>query len=88
MDEAVKRAQQWLNTTYEGKKGYNAITADGIIGAGTIKAMIIALQIEEGDANPDGVFGKNTAANCPELSEGYNRCHTSLLPAVTTCTLL
>lgn len=71
MDEAVKRAQTWLNDTYNGKKGYSTITADGIIGAGTIKALIIALQIEEGDSNPDGIFGKNTAANCPELSKGY-----------------
>lgn len=71
MDEAVKRAQTWLNDTYEGKKGYTLITADGIIGAGTIKALIIALQIEEGDANPDGIFGKNTAAKCPELKLGY-----------------
>ncbi len=71
MDEAVKRSQTWLNDTYNGKKGYSTITADGIIGAGTIKALIIALQIEEGDSNPDGIFGKNTAANCPELSKGY-----------------
>lgn len=61
MDEAVKRAQTWLNDTYNGKKGYSTITADGIIGAGTITALIIALQIEEGDSNPDGIFGKNTA---------------------------
>ena len=71
MDEAVKRAQVWLNTTYKGKKGYTEIETDGIIGAGTVKALIIALQIEEGDANPDGIFGQNTAKNCPELSEGY-----------------
>lgn len=57
--------------TYNEKKGYSTITADGIIGAGTIKALIIALQIEEGDSNPDGIFGKNTAVNCPELSKGY-----------------
>ncbi|MCI9298655.1 MAG: DUF1906 domain-containing protein [Lachnospiraceae bacterium] len=61
MDEAVKRAQTWLNDTYNGKKGYSTITDDGIIDAGTIKALIIALQIEEGDSNPDGIFGKNTA---------------------------
>lgn len=71
MDQAVKNAQEWLNETYTGEKGYTPISEDGIIGAGTIKALIIALQIEEGDTNPDGIFGKNTSSNCPELSEGY-----------------
>lgn len=71
MDEAVKRAQTWLNDTYNGKKGYSTITDDGIIGAGTIKALIIALQIEEGDSNPDGIFGKNTAGRpSRQLSKG------------------
>lgn len=71
MDQAVQNAQRWLNATYTGKKGYTPITEDGIIGAGTVKALIIAVQIEEGDTNPDGIFGKNTAANFPTLSDGY-----------------
>lgn len=70
-DDRVRAAQQWLNDTYTGKTGYTPITVDGFIGAGTVKALIIALQIEEGDAKPDGIFGNNTKKNCPELSEGY-----------------
>lgn len=70
-DERVRDAQEWLNDTYSGKTGYSPIEEDGIIGAGTVKALIIALQIEEGETNPDGIFGNNTKAKCPELSEGY-----------------
>ncbi|WP_299229949.1 glycoside hydrolase domain-containing protein [uncultured Bacteroides sp.] len=71
MDEAVLNAQKWLNATYNGKNGYSVIDEDGMIGSGTVKALIIALQIEEGETNPDGIFGKNTASKCPELSSGY-----------------
>ena len=69
-DERVKDAQEWLNDTYTGKAGYTPIAEDGIIGAGTVKALIIALQIEEGE-KPDGIFGNGTKAKCPEMSEGY-----------------
>ncbi|MDD6796651.1 MAG: DUF1906 domain-containing protein [Clostridiaceae bacterium] len=69
MDDKVYQTQRWLNTTYKNKPGYSAIPDDGITGWGTMKALIIALQIELGIDSPNGVFGPSTTkkfnALCP-----------------------
>ncbi|MCR5608939.1 MAG: DUF1906 domain-containing protein [Lachnospiraceae bacterium] len=67
-DVKVLEAQQWLNATYTGKKGYVVIPEDGVIGQGTVKALIRALQIETGDSAPDGIFGNGTIKRCPTVA--------------------
>lgn len=69
MDQKVLAAQEWLNATYSGKPGYTPITADGITGQGTVKALIIALQNEIGISSPNGTFGPATTSACPTLSK-------------------
>lgn len=68
MDAAVLSVQIWLNKTYKGKPGYTPIAEDGITGWGTVKALTIALQIEEGISSPNGNFGPSTRRLCPTLS--------------------
>lgn len=68
MDSAVLNVQIWLNKTYKGRLGYKPIAEDGITGWGTVKALIIALQIEEGISSPNGNFGPSTRKLCPTLS--------------------
>lgn len=68
MDAAVLSVQIWLNKTYKGKAGYKPIAEDGITGWGTVKALTVALQIEEGIASPNGNFGPSTRRLCPTLS--------------------
>lgn len=69
MDQRVKEVQQWLNNTYQGKTGYNAISEDGITGSGTCAAIIRALQIEVGITSPNGVFGPGTIAATPIIGK-------------------
>ena len=69
-DIKVLAAQKWLNETYTGKFTYTPVEEDGIIGSATIKALIIALQIELGIGNnSSGFFGPATASMCPEISK-------------------
>lgn len=60
MDIWVLRTQQWLNTTYTGRHGYNVIEENGNTGWSTIYALTRALQIEEGIADPVDNFGPTT----------------------------
>lgn len=69
-DVMVLQTQQWLNKTYTGKNGYTPIYEDGVTGGGTVKALIIALQIELGIASPNGNFGPATTEAFRELSIG------------------
>lgn len=72
MDEAVLRAQKWVNDNYLSKNGYATIAEDGITGQNTVKALIIALQIEIGVSSPNGTFGPATTSLCPTLSKNIN----------------
>ena len=72
VDEMVLAVQQWVNSEYSGKNGFNEIEADGRTGWNTIGALITALQIEEGISEPNGVFGPRTAAICPTISINSN----------------
>ncbi|HWT73914.1 MAG TPA: glycoside hydrolase domain-containing protein [Mobilitalea sp.] len=68
-DVKVLEAQQWLNQTYTGKYTYVPVTEDGITGASTVKALIIALQIELGmGSSSNGSFGPTTTSKCPIIS--------------------
>lgn len=60
-DPWVQDVQIWYNTEYRGKNGYTEIDEDGIVGPGTCKALIRALQIELGVPGPNGTFGPTTA---------------------------
>lgn len=62
MDTWVLKTQQWLNSTYSGKYGYNDIEENGKTGWSTIYALIRALQIEQGISEPSDNFGSQTAA--------------------------
>ena len=56
MDIWVLKTQQWLNKPYTGKYGYNTIEENGQTGWDTIYALLRALQIEEGIAEPADNF--------------------------------
>lgn len=60
MDEMVLEAQEWLNSTYSWHQYYIPCDSDGIIGQGTMKSFICALQIALGVNYPDGDFGPQT----------------------------
>lgn len=68
MDINVFQTQTWLNKNYQGIGGYKVITADGITGWGTMKALITALQIEIKIPLPNGNFGPGTKAAFKGLS--------------------
>lgn len=72
MDEAVLRAQKWVNETYLRNNGYAEITEDGITGQNTVKALTIALQLELGIQGANGTFGPATEKLCPTLSKNVN----------------
>ncbi|RBP59922.1 peptidoglycan hydrolase-like protein with peptidoglycan-binding domain [Alkalibaculum bacchi] len=67
-DIKVYEAQDWLNSTYLGRYGYNYIKPDGITGWYTIYALTRALQIELGISEPSDNFGSQTMTACPILS--------------------
>lgn len=68
MDIMVLRAQEWVNKTYKGKHGYEPVEETGKTGWPTMRALIRALQIEEGISGPNGSFGPSTTKNCPTVS--------------------
>lgn len=56
----VQKVQKWLNEEYRGRNGYVVISEDGIVGLGTCKALIRAMQLELGISTPNGTFGPAT----------------------------
>lgn len=68
MDVMVLKTQEWLNNTYTGRYGYEPIDLSensgirGQTGWTTIYALIRALQIEMGIAEPANNFGAGTTA--------------------------
>lgn len=79
MDEAVLRAQKWVNENYLKKNGFATISEDGITGQNTVKALIIALQIEIGISSPNGTFGPSTTSLCPTLSKNINAAASNIV---------
>ena len=61
-DPWVKEVQEWYNEEYKDRTGFVEITVDGIVGPGTCKALVRALQMELNLASPDGIFGNQTIA--------------------------
>lgn len=78
-DFLVQTVQEWYNNTYKGKTGYVKISEDGIVGPGTCKALIIALQIELGLSSIDGGFGANTAKAFSKVGINENTTNKNLI---------
>ncbi|WP_347835842.1 glycoside hydrolase domain-containing protein [Gracilibacillus sp. JCM 18860] len=60
-DPRVLEVQLWVNTTYEGKYGFNSAPENGKTGWSTVYALTRALQIELGISQPADNFGQGTS---------------------------
>ncbi|WP_243129636.1 glycoside hydrolase domain-containing protein [Clostridium sp. HBUAS56017] len=73
-DSKIRKVQQNLNRDYSSNGYFRAsiglVPCDGIYERITNKALIYALQIEEGIVEPNGNFGPATKARCPRLRLG------------------
>ncbi|WP_234931855.1 glycoside hydrolase domain-containing protein [Bacillus thuringiensis] len=69
MDEMVKKAQEWVNSTYKGRAGYKEIEVTGKTGWSTMGALTQALQLELGITETSTSCGPTTlkelAKKCP-----------------------
>lgn len=70
-DPKLRTIQQSLNRSYSNTIGL--IPCDGIYSKTTNKAMITAIQIEQGNPSQDGVWGSNTMSLLPTLSQGSTK---------------
>jgi peptidoglycan hydrolase-like protein with peptidoglycan-binding domain len=66
-DPKIREVQQNLNKDYHKYTGL--LSCDGLYSKPTNKALIYALQVEQGTV-PDGVFGTDTQKKCPVISPG------------------
>lgn len=66
-DYKIRNFQQWLNRNYEEYTGLNP--CDGVYGRNTNKALVYALQAEEGlpVSKATGNFGNTTKLCCPSI---------------------
>lgn len=66
-DYKIRNFQQWLNRNYEEYTGLNP--CDGVYGRNTNKALVLALQAEEGLplSEATGNFGEKTKSSCPTI---------------------
>ncbi|MDS0525357.1 DUF1906 domain-containing protein [Clostridium sp. SHJSY1] len=75
-DPNIRKVQQNLNHDYSSNKHFmediGILITDGLYGELTYKALVYALQIEEG-VNVDGQFGLTTQSYCPKLIEGSSK---------------
>lgn len=67
-DPKIRQIQQELNRDYH--KWIGLRPTDGRYGRDTCKALIYALQVEGGIAEPNGTFGPSTQASLPTLAPG------------------
>lgn len=84
-DESIRGFQQWLNNNYE---AYTGITpCDGVYGRNTNKALIYALQAEEGMpiGTANGNFGKATRLCCPTLPYTTSADSARIYPGTSDC---
>lgn len=72
-DSQIRLIQQRLNNKYNAYTGL--MPTNGVYVAATNKALIYALQAEEGmsTSTANGNFGSGTTSNCPTLSAGDTR---------------
>lgn len=71
-DANIRAFQQWMNQKYETYTGLNP--CDGVFGRNTNKALIYALQAEEGMPTTvaNGNFGNTTLLCCPDIPYNIN----------------
>ena len=55
-----RKSTKMVTQRVQGKTGYVVIGEDGIVGSGTCKALVRAIQIELGIGTPNGTFGPAT----------------------------
>jgi peptidoglycan hydrolase-like protein with peptidoglycan-binding domain len=55
-----RKSTKMVKQRVQGKNGYVVIGEDGIVGSGTCKALVRAIQIELGIGTPNGTFGPAT----------------------------
>lgn len=67
-DSKIREIQMCLNRDYH--KWIGLRPTDGRYGRDTNKALIYAIQVEEGIAEPNGTFGPQTQAKLPVLAPG------------------
>lgn len=72
-DSKIRTIQRNLNHNYY--KTVGVMPCDGYYSRSTNKALIYALQIEEGGFTPNGTFGPTTKSKCPTLSIGDSRAN-------------
>ncbi|NSB13567.1 peptidoglycan hydrolase-like protein with peptidoglycan-binding domain [Clostridium beijerinckii] len=76
-DQKIRTIQQYLNKNYISNASFSIdiglVPCNGIYDRSTNKALIYALQIEEGISTPNGVFGPSTKSKCPVLSLGSTK---------------
>ena len=74
--EIIRTIQQYLNKKYISNQYFASnlglVPCDGIYGRSTNKALLYGLQIEEGIAVPNGVFGPTTTSLCPTIPSTKN----------------
>lgn len=74
-DDKIRTIQQNLNRDYYQLlfKPLGLIPCDGRYARSTNKALIYALQSEQGSGSPDGSFGSTTKSLCPTLNVGSTK---------------
>ena len=72
-DAKIRNIQQELNRKYYKVTGLNP--CDGRYSRQTNEALIYALQVEEGIAEPTGTFGPATKSKCPTISMGSTKAN-------------
>ncbi|MCO7125449.1 DUF1906 domain-containing protein [Sporolactobacillus shoreicorticis] len=85
MDEMVLLTQQWLNSTYSGRHGYETIPENGKTGWTTVYALTRALQIELGIAEPSDTFGDQTSNLFSTLTPGMEGNQIYILQGALWC---
>ncbi|QIE35671.1 DUF1906 domain-containing protein [Bacillus tropicus] len=67
MDQMVKEAQEWVNSTYKGRAGYVEVQVTGKTGWSTMWALTRALQLELGITATSTRFGDGTLAELAKI---------------------
>ena len=77
----IREIQQWLNNRYYTRKNYFFQPCDGYYSRNTQKALLFALQYEEGldDATANGRFGPTTKSKLPTLTRGNSDSSTQFV---------
>lgn len=88
-DPKIRSIQQALNGTYSSNSYFSSdiglVPCDGLYGRATNRALIYAIQIEEGISEPTGFVGSQTKAKFPYLSLGVQSNAVKILQYALYC---